>query len=279
MLQAPILLWVKFLSLNNLNICFMGDFNAIVGDHEQIGQRNIHRISCDEFRQFISDSGLIDVETTGSFLTWRSSHAGPIATLRLDRFPMSHLFSELWASFSALVLPKTTSDHSLLLLKCRTSVDKKFKPFRFQSFWVNHPDFRTIIYDSWTLFVAAKDPISVCVRKLKRLKGRLKVWSKDTFGNLFLVLEEQQRELSMLQQQYLDNPLGADLTDREREIISEINNTLRNQHELLRQKSRVKWLTDGDRNTGFFHRMNIISRGKSPLSAMMIDGLFAKIMQ
>lgn len=71
-------LWDKMLQLGACTICFMGDFNAITGEGEQVGQRCLSRISCDKFRQCISDSGLIDLETTGPFFTWRCSHSGRI---------------------------------------------------------------------------------------------------------------------------------------------------------------------------------------------------------
>lgn len=40
------LLWSCLLPLATLNICLMGDFNAIVRVHEQIGQKSIQQLSC-----------------------------------------------------------------------------------------------------------------------------------------------------------------------------------------------------------------------------------------
>lgn len=59
------------------------------------------------------------------------------------------------------------------------------KPFRFQSFWTSHKDFSTVVSESWSAFILVKDPITVCVRKLKRLKVRLKDWSKVLSAILF----------------------------------------------------------------------------------------------
>lgn len=74
-----------------------------------------NRISSNEFRQLILTAGFVDLETTGPFFTWRSSHAGPIVTSRLDRFLASDSFMEFWASISATVLPRAHSDHHPLL--------------------------------------------------------------------------------------------------------------------------------------------------------------------
>lgn len=141
-------LWVSLLPFSGLNICVMGDFNAIVGAHEQIGQRQVHRLSCDVFRQFISESGLTDLDTIGPFYTWRSSHSGPILTSRLDRFLVSELFLGFWVNISTLVLPRVYSDHHPILLNCKETEVSSAKPFRFYNFWTLHNDFRTITSES-----------------------------------------------------------------------------------------------------------------------------------
>lgn len=101
------------------------------------------------------------------------------------------------------------------------------KPFRFQHFWVNHSDFIKVVSDSWGQFIEARDPITLCVRKLKRLKAKLRDWSKSTFGNLFLLLEEQQRELSILRQRDFWAANEDELSRREKELMEEINNTIK----------------------------------------------------
>lgn len=102
------------------------------------------------------------------------------------------------ARISVLVLPRAHSDHNPLLLKCRESTVAGHRPFRFLNFWTNKADFAEVVAESWTPFLAEKDTTSVCVKKLKRLKIRLKAWSVENFGNLFLELEQQQQELSIL---------------------------------------------------------------------------------
>lgn len=42
-------LWDILMPLSSLNLCLMGDFNAIVGSYEQFSSRQINRRSCIEF--------------------------------------------------------------------------------------------------------------------------------------------------------------------------------------------------------------------------------------
>lgn len=81
---------------------------------------------------------------------------------------------------------------------------------------------------------------------MKRLKAKLRDWSKEAFGNIFHKVEEYQRELLDLQQQIPTSEFTIELSQREIELIDAINGMLRKQNILMMQKSRAHWLTDGD---------------------------------
>lgn len=265
-------LWATMLGFGNCNICFMGDFNAIIGVEEQLGQWNLSHISCDEFRQCISDAGLIDMEPTGPFFTWRCSQSNRVPMSRLDRALVSDGFINVWASVSAMVLPRIHSDHHPLLLKCLATSAVSFKSFRFQNFWISHRDFENIVKESWMVFMPAKDPITVCIRKLKRLKICLREWSRQAFGDVFTRLDTLEAELGQLQQRNFNNESEGEHQLQESDLMRQINELLRQQHLLLIQKTRAHWLIDGERNTEFFHRALRMARAKSNLSSIMIDG-------
>lgn len=163
----------------------MGDFNAITGSHEQIGHRTLHRISGDEFRTFTSEAGVVDLDTTGPFFTWRSSHLGLIITSRLDRTLVSDSFISCCVSLNALVLPRVVSDHHPILLKCHDGCSFSAKPFRFQNFWTSHADFLAVVKQSWEPHISARDPITVCVRKLLVFERRFKRVEFDGFRGYF----------------------------------------------------------------------------------------------
>lgn len=133
-----------------------------------------------------------------------------------------------------------------------------------------------MVLESWSEFLPAKDPIMVCIRKLKRLKLKLKDWSKQAFRNVFTRLEELQKDLCQLQQRVYNNEIEDIHFQKEKELISEISEILRQQHLLLTQKSHMHWLRDGDRNSEFFHRTLRASRAKSNLSSLMINGVLCE---
>ena len=109
--------------------------------------------------------------------------------------------------------------------------------------------------------------------KLKELKQNLKIWNREVFGNL------KRNKVEALQQVEL-----WDLVERERSLIDE---------ELIRKKeakegyakwvsleethwrqlSREIWLKEGDRNTGYFHRMANAHRRVNFLNKIKINGV------
>lgn len=149
------------MSLRHLNICFISDLNAIIGSHEQIGQTSLHKLSCEEFSKFISEAGLIDLETSGPFFTWRSCHTGPILSSRLDMALVSDNFISSWAEIVMLFLPRVNSAHQPILFRCKGSSSIWLKPFRFQNFWASDATLKKVVADSWSVHIYAPDPITV----------------------------------------------------------------------------------------------------------------------
>jgi len=67
------------------------------------------------------------------------------------------------------------------------------KPFRFEQFWLDHPDFQENIQDWWReVDVPHGSKMYRFQQKLKNLKQTLKLWNKHTFGNIF----DSQKQLS-----------------------------------------------------------------------------------
>ncbi|XP_057803415.1 uncharacterized protein LOC131018702 [Salvia miltiorrhiza] len=80
------------------------------------------------------------------------------------------------------------------------------------------------------------------------------------------------KELLEIQQLIADYGYSEELFDKEVAAQARINTTLSRKHSLLRQKSRVSWLQDGDRNTAFFHKMMQYKRTPHLISHLTIDG-------
>ena len=112
----------------------------------------------------------------------------------------------------------------------------------------------------------------VLASKLKALKGILKVWNEEVFGKVELKRKEALSRISFWDEVEKDKELSL-AEAKEREKAREIYKEWVDLEEVLwRQKSREIWLKEGDRNTGFFHRMANSHRRRNSISSIRING-------
>lgn len=61
------------------------------------------------------------------------------------------------------------------------------RPFRFEAFWLRNPQFLSKIEKWWTQSTQkVKGKMHTFQLKLKELKGRIRKWNKEEFGNIMV---------------------------------------------------------------------------------------------
>ena len=161
-----------------------------------------------------------------------------------------------------VVLDFWGSDHRAILLQPVPNRRKnnKMKSSRFEPLWVKHVECSRIVEDFWKTLQLDGSP-SRLVSGLTSCAGTLRRWGSRTFGNIPKRVARLQQSVEALHK----GPRDGDSMVRIQEVEKEFDKVLGWEEEYWRQRSRVEWLKNGDRNTKFFYYKASSGRKKSEI--------------
>ncbi|KAJ9539578.1 hypothetical protein OSB04_026084 [Centaurea solstitialis] len=176
-------LWSKLqllLSKEEVNWCVFGDFNEVRNIEERLNCGS-NQGGMEDFNNFISDSGLVEVPLFGRRFTRVSDDGTKFS--KLDRFLISDSFGAIWRNLGARAIERNWSDHTPILLD-NSNVDFGPRPFKFFNAWLKEDSIDGVVRTAWAIGVNARKPDRILVEKLKNVKTALKEWNKKVFGKL-----------------------------------------------------------------------------------------------
>lgn len=264
-------LWSK---LNNLQTTynapwtFIGDFHSIMGAHEHCGSLNPARSPINDFILWTDTFDLTHLPTRGATFTWDNRRSGRRhIKRRLNRTIVNSNMLDLCSNISCSTLTKTSSDHYPILLDFKTDSIRFASSFKFLKMWTLHNDCKQLFSDTWKINVVGC-PMYVLSAKLKILKGKLKLWNKDVFGNIHEYVAAAETKLSDIQTKI--NLLGHSdtLMNEEKQAQIDLDQALNKQESFWKEKARLNWHVNGDRNTRYFHRITKIKNKTKVISSI-----------
>jgi hypothetical protein len=226
-----------------------------------------------DFQNLIDNSNLIDTETSNGIFTWtnRRTRSHQIAC-RLDRFLLSDSLMLEGTALETCILDVHGSDHWPIQLWLDIPATPGQKPFRLEQFWLSHPDFQQKVHTWWReAAVPYGSKMYRFQQKLKNFKQKLKTWNKHTFGNIFEAQKKLMDQMGIVQSQIREQGISEDLKAQEAAISQKLEERKSQEEILWRQKSRIQWLKEGDRNTKFFHRSTIQRRHTNHITQLISD--------
>ena len=237
----------------------IGDFNEVLCGEDKFGGNQININRALEFKAVIDSCNFVNLGFARPKYTWRNKRQlADLILERIDRCFANPLWKVLYPEAVVTHLPKTYSDHHLILIElCKPNLDRANRPFHFQSMWLLHPNFSRIVREAWSegrlLYLATEE----FTRKVKK-------WNVEVFRNLFTRKRRVLARLYGTQKALANNP-NESLIRLEKYLIDEYSSILLQEEEYRALKSKINAAAFGDRNTSYFHVTTVVRRQRTKI--------------
>ena len=224
------------------------------------------------FSEVIENLELKDLPLLRGSFTW-SGGVNNQSFSRLDCFLVNEEWDCHFSGSRWCVLPRLMSDHFPILLE-GGGLRKGPSPFIFENIWLKVEGFKDLLKSWWEGDNFSGFSSFILAEKLKVLKAKLKEWNRDIFGRV-----EYRKDLALEQVEFWDvkekiSRLSLEELEARKEAREEYKKWVLLEEITWRQKSREVWLKEGDRNTGFFHKMANAHRRRNNVDKIRINGVW-----
>ncbi|GJW35084.1 RNA-directed DNA polymerase, eukaryota, reverse transcriptase zinc-binding domain protein [Tanacetum coccineum] len=233
----------------------MGDMNVTLKVEEHSNGGSSITEDMQDFIDYVNQVEFDDIGSIGFFYTWTKSMKNPNnSTLKkLDIVMVSeHFLTEFEGSYDVFQ-PFLVSDHSPAILVIPYNCPKKPKSFKFANYTTDKPEFLNEVINGWKFLVEGHKMFCI-TKKLKHMKSLLNKlnWKHE---DLTVRVEQLRIKLIKAQVQVEKDPYNMDIKSKAVLILDEYNEAMQDEEKLLAQKAKVDWLTTGDKNSSFFHKV------------------------
>ncbi|GKE20237.1 RNA-directed DNA polymerase, eukaryota, reverse transcriptase zinc-binding domain protein [Tanacetum coccineum] len=205
----------------------------------------------EEFKDCVNCIEIEDITSSGLFFTWTKNlfkvKAGDTSGVlkKLDRIMGNEVFIDKFSDAYAIFQPYLISNHCPNVLVIPKTVQARRKSFKFVNPVANKEHFLPVVSKKWCEEYAGCQMFNT----VKKLKNQL---------NAVQVRIDKEKHEGGLELKKLGSDEYVLAFDGMREKI-------------LYQKAKVKWLSEGDRNNAFFHKVLKSRSHKSKISTICDD--------
>lgn len=138
--------------------------------------------------------------------------------------------------------------------------------FKFESMWFMHNEFFPLLKTWW--LQAPYELRSIMYRfgkKMQFLKGKIKQWNIHVFKNIFHQKDLISKQFAVVNEQIISQGLTTQSFEHQRSLQVECEELVLCEEMYWCHKSCELWLSEGDKNTKFFHMPAQVKKAKSTM--------------
>ncbi|KAL4385506.1 hypothetical protein GQ457_15G018210 [Hibiscus cannabinus] len=241
-----------------------GDFNEILTLFEKQGGNRKPHHQLTDFRECLLRNNLADCKPSRRWFTWMKSGPRVAPTReRLDRFIADKDWFLRFPTFRAWSEYSPNSDHHFILLdtvapSVAPEARGKDSTFRFDDCWAREPECISMVQSLWAHSTGSfADRLSTICDGLRQWQCAKRVTDWERIPRL-------RSEINRLSSRHL--------SPEDLEVLlaakGELHHLFKVQEVYWAQRSRVLWLSAGDRNTSFFHAKASARKKKNALMGL-----------
>ena len=227
--------------------CLVGDFNELLCPSEKLGGTMRQDYNCWDFRNMVDNCKLKETKSSGNQLSWAGWRDSVWIQCRLDRSFGNDEWFQLFPKAHMEYLGMVTSDHRPIRVTFAFEEREMGKGrFIFDKRLAKQRGVEEIVWLGWGPSVSPgsntplADRINRCRRELAKWKRVTTVNAGGRIKRLKASLEE---EVSKRFPSWI----------KMKRLRRELSQAYRAEESFWRQRSRIRWLKLGDRNTRYFH--------------------------
>ncbi|XP_058733621.1 uncharacterized protein LOC131605261 [Vicia villosa] len=224
---------------------------------------------CEKMRKRMDDCQVSDMETRGPLFTGRGSifHGGQRIYEKLDRGLSNDEWNFHFPEAYVKVLPRVDfSDHHPILVEPFGDFFLSQKrPFRFESVWMLNETYKSMLQEAW------QEEQSILVNLGNVTRG-IDKWKFDSFDKIKHMKKVLMRRLEGVQRKLQARDNYGGMRRLEKQIQQELSDILNKEEIMWFQRSRTKWLSDGDRNTSYYHMKTVNRRRRNKILMLKDEG-------
>ncbi|KAM0925635.1 hypothetical protein ACQ4PT_004066 [Festuca glaucescens] len=138
--------------------------------------------------------------------------------------------------------------------------------FCFEAAWIRAANYREVLEKAWAACGDGPPSLHSTWATLQSLAGSLRNWSRDSFGSVRKRIQKLERKLKSMRLSE-QAASAADIRLVEKDLCE----MFEREEIMARQRSRVDWLKEGDRNTSFFHARASARKRTNKISSLKRD--------